>query len=227
MDMSLPSAPSGLFGKVRLVTRTVGEAEVRGAQKLAVVGLAMAVAVSVSGCQTIFSAQPSTTATTLAGSAGTAGHSGVIVKRPGGGLGGVLRSIGVDFPADPSTATSPVLPPPAATGALNGAVTQANVHQTICSASWARPAQPSPSFERQFETLELGGGGTVVVAGASYRVPGLNEKEPVPAQFRLDHLVPVALGGSAAWRFLVREVEPVDWQLPATEEIAAARGSRS
>ncbi|MFP5226125.1 MAG: MFS transporter [Acidobacteriota bacterium] len=37
----------------------------------------------------------------------------------------------------------------------------------------------------------------------------------------------VALGGSAAWRFLVREVEPVDWQLPATEEIAAARGSRS
>ena len=37
----------------------------------------------------------------------------------------------------------------------------------------------------------------------------------------------VALAGSAAWRFLIREVEPVDWQLPATAEIAAVPGPRS
>ena len=72
----------------------------RGAQTLAVVGFVASVAIGASGCQTIFSAQQSP-ATVPAGLAVPSGHSNIVVKRPGGGLGGLLGSIGVHFPANP------------------------------------------------------------------------------------------------------------------------------
>jgi hypothetical protein len=50
----------------------------------------------------------------------------------------------------------------------------------------------------QFEALEIGKGGTVVYEGTVYKVPGLNEIDPTLSQFRVDHLVPLDLGGAAS-----------------------------
>lgn len=65
-------------------------------------------------------------------------------------------------------------------GALNRAVTQANIHSTICSTSWVASVTPPADFLDRLEGEQL----------ADENKPGS------AADYEEDHLVPIELGGA-------------------------------
>ena len=72
-----------------------------------------------------------------------------------------------------------IKPPP---GAINEAVTQANVRRTICSNGWAAAARPPASFQQEAKA-------TLV------KQHGIANGDA--ARFELDFLIPIGLGGHA------------------------------
>lgn len=70
-----------------------------------------------------------------------------------------------------------IKPPP---GAINDAVTQANVRRTICSNGWEAAARPPASFQQEAKAALL-------------KQHGIANGEA--AKFELDFLVPIGLGG--------------------------------
>jgi hypothetical protein len=65
-------------------------------------------------------------------------------------------------------------------GAINEAVTQANIQQTICVPGWTATVRPSPSYTNGLKAKLL-------------REQGLPQADA--AKYELDHLIPLALGG--------------------------------
>src|SRR6266508_1026821 len=83
-------------------------------------------------------------------------------------------------PAALSSTPSPSPSPAQLVGTLNPAVTQATIRTTICVAGWTAKVRPPASYtgpleRRQIRELKLPGG---------------------PADYELDHLMPLALGGA-------------------------------
>src|SRR6266508_1545795 len=83
-------------------------------------------------------------------------------------------------PAALSSTPSPTPSPAQLVGTLNPAVTQATIRTTICVAGWTAKVRPPASYtgpleQRQIRELGLPGG---------------------PADYELDHLMPLALGGA-------------------------------
>jgi len=82
------------------------------------------------------------------------------------------------FDATPAPAKGPKAPP----GAINEAVTQANVRRTICTAGWTASVRPSAAFMQEAKARLL-------------KEQGLANGEA--ARYELDFLIPLALGGHA------------------------------
>jgi hypothetical protein len=80
------------------------------------------------------------------------------------------------FNFGPPGATGPKPPP----GALNEAVTQANIKRTICRAQWVQAARPGAAFVAEMKSRLMKDTG----------VPGADASKWV-----LDFLVPISLGG--------------------------------
>jgi hypothetical protein len=86
--------------------------------------------------------------------------------------------------ASPHTLAGQPLPDHICTpGAVDGAVTQANIHHTICSAGYTATVRPPRTLTDPFRD----------VSAAEYGVTGT---------FELDHLVPLELGGASDTRNL-------------------------
>jgi hypothetical protein len=64
-------------------------------------------------------------------------------------------------------------------GALNPAVTQANINQTICVPGWTKTIRPPASYTNALKVKQM----------AARHLPG------TPADYEEDHLVPLELGG--------------------------------
>jgi hypothetical protein len=64
-------------------------------------------------------------------------------------------------------------------GAVNPAVTQDNIHQTICVKGWTATVRPSSRYTTMLKTMQL----------ARYGQP------PVPADYEEDHLIALEIGG--------------------------------
>lgn len=71
-------------------------------------------------------------------------------------------------------------------GALNLAVTQANIHTTICVPGWTKTVRPSTYYTNSLKKKQLSG----TASGGVYK-----SDLPMTA-FEEDHRVPLALGGS-------------------------------
>ncbi|HJU18237.1 MAG TPA: hypothetical protein VJ770_17430 [Stellaceae bacterium] len=81
-----------------------------------------------------------------------------------------------------TAAAQSALPNPARTpGAVNPAVTQANIKETICVSSWAKSVQPSERYTRELKRSQIQKWG--------YTDQKLGHYEE-------DHLIPIELGGS-------------------------------
>ena len=78
----------------------------------------------------------------------------------------------------PASAEMPLLPDDATPGAINPAVTQENIDQTICQHGWAETVRPPSSFTGSIKRHLL----------AQYLLPD-------PKVFELDHRVPIEVGG--------------------------------
>ena len=78
-------------------------------------------------------------------------------------------------------AGSYVLPDPSCTpGATNVAVTQANIHQTICTSGWTSTVRPPESYTEPLKYRQMAAYGDTGSAGG----------------FEEDHLIPLELGGA-------------------------------
>lgn len=73
-----------------------------------------------------------------------------------------------------------VLPPPTTPGAIDPAVTQANIEMTICRPGYAKAARPSYSVTGPLKRRMM-----------NEQHPG----EPM-ADYELDHLIPISIGGA-------------------------------
>ena len=84
-----------------------------------------------------------------------------------------------EFPLfEAPSAKAPKQPP----GAINEAVTQANVRRTICSSGWSASVRPSAAFMQEAKAKLL-------------KEQGLSNGEA--ARYELDFLIPLGLGGHA------------------------------
>lgn len=84
-------------------------------------------------------------------------------------------------------------PDPAKTpGALDAAVTQDNIHQTICVKGYTDTVRPPTSYTNRVKTQSL----------ADYGFSG------PPSQYELDHFIPLELGGCAR---CVSNLWPESW----------------
>lgn len=81
--------------------------------------------------------------------------------------------------APPAVASKGFKPPP---GAVNDAVTQANVRRTICSNGWSASVRPSATFVQDAKTRLL-------------KEQGIVDSEA--PRYALDFLIPLGLGGHA------------------------------
>jgi hypothetical protein len=91
----------------------------------------------------------------------------------------------ISYPAHCTARDGNELPDPACTpGALNPAVTRANIHQTVCVPGWTSTVRPPVSYTGKVKVLAIAAYGDY--AGSS------------PAAYELDHFVPLSLGG-APW----------------------------
>ncbi|HJU16859.1 MAG TPA: hypothetical protein VJ770_10355 [Stellaceae bacterium] len=83
--------------------------------------------------------------------------------------------------ASPALAQS-ALPNPARTpGAVNPAVTQANIKETICKRGWAKSVRPPESYTRKLKRQQI----------REWRYA-----DQKLGHFEEDHLIPIELGGS-------------------------------
>jgi len=81
-------------------------------------------------------------------------------------------------------AASPVLPNAALTpGAINPAVTQANIQQTICKPNFTSTIRPPASYTNKLKAKQLASG---------YAING----DKNPADYEEDHLISLEIGGN-------------------------------
>lgn len=69
---------------------------------------------------------------------------------------------------------------PTVPGAANPAVTQANIHQTICVSGWTKTIRPPASYTDRLKEQQM----------AVLKLPG------VPSDYEEDHLISLEIGGN-------------------------------
>ena len=72
------------------------------------------------------------------------------------------------------------LPPATTPGALNPAITQANIATTVCAANWTKTVRPSATFTDRLKQMQMRAQG---LAGAA-------------SDYEEDHRVPLEIGGN-------------------------------
>jgi hypothetical protein len=72
------------------------------------------------------------------------------------------------------------LPPASTPGALNPAITQANIKTTVCAANWTKTVRPSATFTDRLKQMQM-------------RAQGLPGAE---SDYEEDHRVPLEIGGN-------------------------------
>ena len=80
------------------------------------------------------------------------------------------------------------LPNAATPGALNPAVTQANIATTVCKSGWTDTIRPPVSYTNKLKAAQLAKGGAYESFPAIYGAAAANYEE--------DHLISLQLGGS-------------------------------
>ena len=77
----------------------------------------------------------------------------------------------------------PELPDPVATpGAINPAVTQENIKETICVSGWTKTIRPTVSYTNKLKKQQL--------------KAGPYQSDQPPSAFELDHLISLEIGGN-------------------------------
>ena len=87
---------------------------------------------------------------------------------------------------------------PVAPGPTDNRITQANIHETICTSGWTKKVRPNSMYTGFVMKLEMGNGGDVpspAAAGRMYHVVGTHLNQPL-SLYELDHNVPLELGGN-------------------------------
>ena len=97
-----------------------------------------------------------------------------------------------------ATSRDPGLPNPQITpGAINPAVTQANIHLTICVSGFTKTIRPPSSYTNHIKYSQLDSG---------YNYKG----DTNPADYEEDHLVPLEVGGDPT---SVKNLFPQPWHV--------------
>lgn len=92
--------------------------------------------------------------------------------------------------ADPDPTCTP--------GAVNPAVTQANIKQTICKKGWSASVRPAEAYTEQMKkNMMRSGTFTATYKGQKFTYHGYNDGLQL-AQTELDHNVPISAAGAVA-----------------------------
>jgi hypothetical protein len=84
-------------------------------------------------------------------------------------------------------------------GAINPAVTQANISSTICKSGWTATVRPPLSYSSKLKGLAMGTGPyTISYQGQTWTDRGYNSQPKSRNDVELDHLVPLETGGAPA-----------------------------
>jgi hypothetical protein len=97
-------------------------------------------------------------------------------------------------------------------GAINPAVTQSNIEQTICSPGWTRKIRPPESYTYRLKRAQLHRPSSPYFVTDAYR-----------RDFEEDHRVPLGLGGAPRdWRNLWPEPRHGEWNAEKKDELEDA-----